>query len=134
DLLHVADADRCIHRADMDHASVLHSMQPDVAGKRPRMIEVEEKAAIGLDARFGLLAELGGLPLLPLVLAQVLDDEEPDALDGEEALVGGMDGEASEVAGDPAPSEFFGDGCCRAGTAEAVQHQIALIRRRLDDT
>ena len=41
-----------------------------------------------------------------------------DTGDAEQTLAGGVDREASEVAGDPAAVELFGDGGSGAGTAK----------------
>ena len=66
--------------------------------------------------------------MLALVLAEVLDDERLHAGDAEQALARGVDGEASEVAGDPAAVELFGDGGGGAGTAEAIENEVAFVR------
>lgn len=66
------------------------------------------------------------MPLLALVFAEVLDDEGL-RVDAEQALAGGVDGEASEVAGNPAAVELFGDGGGGAGAAEAVEDEVTLI-------
>ena len=44
-----------------------------------------------------------------------------------------MDGEASEVAGNPAAVELFGDGGGGAGTAEAVEDEVAFVGGRVHD-
>jgi hypothetical protein len=54
--------------------------------------------------------ELGDLPLLALVLTEILDDKWFHIGNTEQTLARGMDSKASEVAGDPAAVEFFGDG------------------------
>jgi hypothetical protein len=77
--------------------------------------------------------ELVILPQLPLVLAQVLDDERLEPLDPEQPLAGGVDGEPPEVAGDPPAVELLGHGRGGAGPAEAVEDQVAFVRRGLDD-
>ncbi len=82
------------------------------------------------DRRWG---ELGDLPLLAFVLAEILDDERLHASDAEQALAGGVDGEASEVAGDPAAIELFGDGGGGAAAYEAIQHQTIRAGGGLDD-
>src|SRR5581483_9456855 len=95
DLRDVAEADRRVHAADVNHAPVLHSVQPDITGKRAGMVEVQDEIAVGLLEGGGALTEFGLLPLLPLVLAEVLHDEGPDAFDAEQPLARGVDGEAS---------------------------------------
>ena len=57
-----------------------------------------------------LLTKGHALPVLSLVFAEVEDLEGLAALDFEEALAGCMDGEATEIAADPAAAEFLSDG------------------------
>ena len=73
------------------------------------------------------------LPQLPLVLAEVLHQERLDAFDVEQALAGGVDGEAAEVAGDPAAAELLGDRRRRAGAAEAVEDEVVVVGGGVDD-
>ena len=54
------------------------------------------------------------------------------ALDADEPLAAGVDGVAAQVDADPAPAESFGDGEGRAGTAEEIGYQTALIGRCLN--
>src|SRR5581483_7287388 len=61
-----------------------------------------------------------------LVLAEVPHGERPHAGDLQEALARRVDGEAAEVAGDPAAVELLGDGGRRAAAAEAI---AALLGR-----
>lgn len=65
--------------------------------------------------------KFGDLPLLALVLAEVLNDERLHAGDAEQALADGVNGEASEVASNPAAVELLGNGSGGAGAAEAVE-------------
>ena len=64
------------------------------------------------------VVKFGVHPLLPLVFAEVQHGEGLDLFDGEEALAGGMNGEAAKIAGDPAAAKLFGGGGGRAGAAE----------------
>ena len=68
--------------------------------------------------------KLRDLPLLALVLAEVLHHERLHAGDAEQALARGVDGESSQVTGNPAAVELFGDSSGCAGTAEAVEDDI----------
>src|SRR5205807_8800596 len=54
--------------------------------------------------------------------------------DAEQALAGGVDSEASQVAGNPAAVELFGHGGGGAGAAEAVEHEVAFVGGSPDDT
>ena len=130
DLRHVAGRDGRIHRADMHHAAVLDAVQPRVALERPRAVELQDEAAVVGDHGRGLrrAAELRGLPRLALVFAQVLDDERFDILDAEQPLARGVDGEAPQVAGDPAAVELFGDGRRGAAAAEAVEDEVVFVQ------
>ena len=54
--------------------------------------------------------------------------------DAEQALAGGVDGEASKVAAYPAAVELFGNGGSGAGTAEAIEDESFFIGRCLNDS
>ena len=43
DLPDVADRDRRIHRADMDHAALLEAVEPRVSGQRACVVEIEDE-------------------------------------------------------------------------------------------
>ena len=45
-----------------------------------------------------------------------------------------MDGETSEIAGDPAAVELFGHGGGGAGTAEAVEDEVAFVAAETHNT
>jgi hypothetical protein len=73
------------------------------------VVQVQDEAHIGRDRRLiglggFLVAEGHALPVLPLVPAQVQDLEGLAVGDAQQALAGGVDGEAAEVAADPAAS------------------------------
>ena len=135
DLRHVAGRDGRIHRADVDHAAVLDAVQPRVPLEGPRAVELQDETAVVGDHGRGLrrAAELRRLPRLALVLAQVLDDERFDVRDAQQPLARGVDGEAAQVAGDPAAAQLFGDGRGGAAAAEAVEDEVALVRGGIDD-
>ena len=106
-----------------------------MAADRRGVIELKDELAVGgftffllRQPVFAVRGELGDLPLLALVLAEVLDDERLHAGDAKEALAGRVDREASEVAGNPAAIELFGDGGGGAGTAEAVENYVVFVR------
>jgi hypothetical protein len=73
------------------------------------------------------------LPLLALVFAEVLHHEPLYAEDAEQARARGVNGESSQVAGNPAAVEFFGYGGRRPGTTEAIENEIALVGRSFND-
>ena len=137
DVLHVAQRNGRVYAADMHEAAVAHAVEPGVAVERLCAVEVQHEAAVGELGGGGLtlvaVGELGGLPGLALVLAQVLHDERANALDAEQALARGVDGEAAEVGGDPAAAELLGDGGRRAAAAEAVEDEVALVGGGVDD-
>jgi hypothetical protein len=114
------------------HAPALAAMEPDVAGDRLGVVELDDEASVRLRRRLGAVAELGGLPGLALVLAEVLDHERLHAGDAEEPLACRVDGESAEVACDPAAVELLGDGGGGAGAAEAVEDEVAFLRGSVD--
>jgi len=116
----IADADRRVHAANIDHPPVADPVQPGVAVQRLGAVQVQDKLAVGACQRLGIFPKLRRLPCLPLILAEVLDREGLDVFNAEEPLPGGVNGEASEVAGNPAPPQLFCDGGGCAGAAEAV--------------
>jgi hypothetical protein len=69
--------------------------------------------------------ELGLHPRLALVLPKVLYDEGLDAGDREHPLAGGVYGEATEVARDPASVVFLGDCGGRTASAKAVKDEVS---------
>ena len=113
----------------MHHAAVLDAVQPRVALEGPRAVELQDEAAVVGDHGRGLrrAAELRGLPRLALVFAQVLDDERFDVLDAEQPLARGVDGEAPQVAGDPAAVQLLGHGRGGAAAAEAVEDEVVFV-------
>ena len=114
----------------------LEAVQPGVALDRPGAVQLQDEAAIVGGHGRGLRrpAELRGLPRLALVFAQVLDHERFDVLDAEQTLAGGVDGEAPQVAGDPAAVQLFGHGRGGAAAAEAVQDQVVFVGGGSNDT
>ena len=67
-------------------------------------VEGEDRVEVG--AQRAVAGRL--LPALALVGAEVLDLERPAVRDVEQALARGVDREATEIAGDPAPTELLG--------------------------
>ena len=51
----------------------------------------------------------------------------------EQALAGGVDGEAAQVAGDPAAAELLGDGRVVPLPTEAIEDQVAFVGGGFDD-
>ena len=80
-----------------------------------------------------LALELGRLPGLALVLAQVLYHERPHVGDGEQPLARRLDGEAPEIRRNPAPAQLLGHCGGRARAAETVKHKIAFVGGGFDD-
>ena len=72
-------------------------------------------------------------PLLPLVCAEILDDERFHVLDAQQPLARGMNGEAAEVAGDPPAAKLFRDRRRRAGAAETIEDEIARVGTRFEN-
>jgi hypothetical protein len=104
------------------------------------VVKLKDELAVGVLALFlfcqtvfAVRGELSDLPLLAFVFAEVLDDEGLHVGDAEQALAGGVDGEASEIAGDPAAVELFGDGSGGAGAAEAVEHEGTFVAAQFHD-
>ena len=100
--------------------------------QRLRAVELEDEGQVFVQGLLGdalaLRAEGDALPVLPLVSAQVQDLEWIAALDAEQTLTRGVDGEAAQVTADPATAELLGDGegCTRA--AEEVGDEVAVLR------
>ena len=69
------------------------------------------------------------LPSLALVGAEILDVERAAVGYVEQSLPSRVDGEAAEVAADPAPAEPLRDRQRRPGPAEEVGNEISLISR-----
>ncbi len=82
------------------------------------------------------------LPPLPFISAQVVDVEGPvglairlePALKVDQPLSAGVDGEAAQVAHDPAPAQPLRNGTGGARAAEEVGDQVALVGGNCDDT
>ena len=117
DGVHVGAGDGGVHGSDMHHAPGFHTVQPGVAADGRGVVKLEDKLGVGglafflfCQSVFSVRGEFGGLLLLAFVFAEVLDDEGLHVGDAEQAFAGGVDGEASEVAGDPTAVEFFCDG------------------------
>ena len=51
----------------------------------------------------------------------------------QQPLARGVDGEAAEVAGDPAAVQLLGDGGRRAAAGEAVEDEVAFVGGGADD-
>ena len=122
----------------MHHASGFDTVQPDVAADWSSVVKLKDELAVGglafflfCQPVFAIRGELGDLPLLALVFAEVLDDEGLYVGNAEQTLTGGMDGEASEVAGNPAAVELFGDGGRGAAADEAVEDRSPSLRSLL---
>ena len=129
DLRHVAGRDRRVHRADVHHAAVLDAVQPGVAVERPRAVEVQDEAAV-----------VGGHGRAPAPPRRTPPPARPGARtcpgsgrrtahvrDAEQPLARGVDGEAPQVAGDPAPVQLLGDGRGGAAAAEAVENEVVFV-------
>jgi hypothetical protein len=102
-----------VHRADVHQRTALAAVDVGV-GQGLGMIQVQDEVNVGrhrglIRLRRLLVAEGHPLPVLALVLAEVEDLEGLAVRDAEQALAGGVDREAAEVAADPAAVEFFGD-------------------------
>src|SRR6266700_3526638 len=106
------------------------AMNPGITIYGRGVIELQDEGAIaqlhtGALRRVG---ELGSLPGLSLVLAQILHNKRPHVVNREQPFASGMDGEAPQVAGNPPSSQFLGHcGCC-ATPAKAVENKITWIR------
>ncbi len=115
-------------------------MQPGPAVERRGPVELEDELDVGtvaLGCMFRsfrpVLGELAGLPQLPLVLAEVLDDEGPHVGDVEQPLAGGVDGEAAQIAGDPAPVQLLSHGGGGSAADEAVEDEVVFVGGGADD-
>ena len=79
------------------------------------------------------VGELARLPQLSFVLAEVLHDERPHVGDAEEPLARGEDGEAPQIADDPATIQLLGHRRRRAGAAETVEDEVGFVGRGFED-
>ena len=99
-----------------------------MAGDRRGVVKVQDELAVSrvalallVDPVFAVCRKFGYLPSLALVFAKVLDDKGLHVRDGKQPLSRGVDGEAAQVASDPAAIEFFGDSGGCAAADKAVQ-------------
>ena len=115
----------------MDHRLAVFAVQVRQSYQRLRAVELEDEGQVFVQSLFGdalaFRAEGDALPVLPLVLAKVQDLEWLAALDAEQALTRGVDGEAAQVAADPAAAELLGDGEGCAGAAEEVSDEVTFV-------
>lgn len=65
---------------------------------------------------------------LPLVLAEILDNEWPDIGDGQQALPSGVNCETTKVADNPSASQLLSDRCRRSGATEEIDYQVTRLR------
>ena len=79
-------------------------------------------------------AKFARLPQLPLVFAEILDDERSDAWDGQQPLARRVNGEPAKITSNPATFQFLRHRRRRAAAAKTIQHQVVFVRGRLDDT
>ena len=99
------------------------------AGHWLRVEELEQELVVLPDG----LAGVDALPVAALVAAEVEHLERPAAGDVEEALAGGVDGEAAEVGGDPSATEPF---CCYGrgpGSDVCIEDEVTRVGCRRDD-
>ena len=118
--------DRRIHCADVHHRLALLAVQVRKARHWLGTVQCEDESPVlGERSRGdGLALRTKGdtLPVPPLVLAQVQDIERSAAFETEQPLARGVDGEAAQVAANPATPELFSDGEGCAGPAEEVSN------------
>ena len=111
-----------------------------------QLMEQKSKSVIVTDMRMPVMSGLEALqalslPPLPFISAQVVDVEGPVglairlelALEVDEALSAGVDGEAPKVAHDPAAAQPLSNSTGGAGAAEDIRHEVALIGGGTDD-
>ncbi len=80
DVRHIANRDGRVHRADVNHPPALDAVQPDVTVDRARVVRIQDEFGVCSlyllsVGRWELGFEFFLLPHLPLVLAEILDDE-----------------------------------------------------------
>jgi hypothetical protein len=73
------------------------------------------------------------LPQLPLVLAEVLDDERLYADNPQQALARSVDGKPAKIRRDPTPVQALSHRWCGTGPAKAIKYQITWIGRGFDN-
>src|SRR5579871_86774 len=95
----------------MNHAAGFQTVQPVVAVDRHGLIELQDEFDIGaLTLRgFSIAAEFRAGPHLPLVLAEVLDDERPYVRNRKQPLARRVDSKAAEIASNPAAAQLLRD-------------------------
>src|SRR6266487_351436 len=104
-------------------------MNPGIAINGCGMIELQDEVAVA-HLHAGTLSRIikfGRLPCLSLVLAQILHHKGSHTLDREQTLARGVNGEAPQVAGYPAPAELLGHGSGCSAATEAIKHQVAFV-------
>jgi hypothetical protein len=148
DFLDEEAADGEIDRSDDDQAARALSMKEPILRQRLGAIRSEyQLSELLLLARQGLFLFRAREPPanvqvgLAFVAAEVEDLEGAKRLAGglelalhlNEALARGVDGELSEIGGDPFAAELFGDGGGRAGADEEIGDQVAGVAAGFDD-
>src|ERR1035437_5110196 len=111
----------------MHHTPSLNAVKPGITGDGLGMVKLQDETAVGLNPFFRVLTELCHLPQLALILAQVLNHKGLNIRNGEEALAGGVDGDAPQVSGDPAAIRFFRNYSRSTAAGKAVKNQVAFI-------
>ncbi len=108
---HVADGDGASTAPTCTMRPCLDAVQPDVAGDGLGAVQVEDEAAVAPAARASALSPNSAachtcrsyLPRFWTTKGRTFGDRQ-------QPLAGGVDGEAAQVAGDPAPVQLLGHG------------------------
>ena len=121
-------------RAASRHAARFRAVQPCVPTDRFRVVEAEDEVsvrslalALFFETVCAVRGELSHLPGLPLVLAEVLNDEGLHAGDSQQSFAGCVDSESGKIAGNPASAKTFSEDGSRSTSHKAIQYQISAI-------
>ena len=133
----LGDGHRRVYGTDVDHSLALLAVKVSHPSQRLCTVEFKDKGKVLIQGLLGdalvFLREGDALPILALILAEVQDLEGLAVLDTEQALTGGVDSPAAQVAADPSAAELLGDGECCARATEEVGDKAIGFRRCLYD-
>jgi hypothetical protein len=91
------------------------------------VVELQDELTIGTQLLLSALTKLRYLPRLSLILAQVLHHKGLHTRDSEQSFTRGVDGEAPQIACNPAASKLMSHRRRRAAPAEAIKHQVTFV-------
>ena len=132
------DGDRSVHCTYVNHRFAFLAVQMDQAGHGSGAMEFQNEGKIFIERLFRdrlvLFSEGHALPVLTFIPAKVQNIERLAVLDTEKAFAGNMDTPSTEIASDPAPAKFFGDGKGSTGATEEICDKVVWPAEPFNDT